>query len=238
MSTGVRNSWQDVRKYVRGQILNLTYRPGDKLPRDEDIARELNCARSTVHRAMRSLAEDGIIERRRKAGTKVNPDPVTRATLDIPITRIEIESRGYTYRHQLIESRVLKAAPAHLVRPSTTDAIPVCHIRTLHLADERPFVFEDRWVSLQTVPEIRDVDLAEISANEWLVHNRPYSNCDVEIFVDRTTDTEARIMEVLSGTSLLVLERTTWIDAAPITHVRAVHAKGYRLISTDRQARP
>ena len=84
MSIGARHSWKDVRNHIRGQILDTTYRPGDKLPRDEDIAKELDCARSTVHRAMRSLAEDGMIERRRKGGTTVNPDPVDADYLENP----------------------------------------------------------------------------------------------------------------------------------------------------------
>ena len=94
MSAGIRHSWREVRDHIRGQILDSTYRPGEKLPRDEGIAKELDCARSTVHRAMRSLAEDGVVERRRKGGTKVIPDPVMRTKLNIPITKGEIESRG------------------------------------------------------------------------------------------------------------------------------------------------
>lgn len=70
--------------------MSRRYKPGDKLPRDEDIAEELGCARSTVQRAMQDLNDAGIVERKRKSGTQVRPDPVTRATLDIPITRVEV----------------------------------------------------------------------------------------------------------------------------------------------------
>ena len=231
MSIGARHSWKDVRNHIRGQILDTTYRPGDKLPRDEDIAKELDCARSTVHRAMRSLAEDGMIERRRKGGTTVNPDPVTRTTLKIPITKIEIESRGHEYRHHLIGAEQLSATPSIAARFGLVEAGSFLKIRALHLADGRPYVFEDRWVSLDTVPEIQDVDLSETSANEWLVLNRPYSRCDVQIYASEAGEDEARFMDAKRGSALLVLERTTWIDDAPITHVRAVHAQGYRIVS-------
>ena len=97
-----RLSWTDVRDEIRARILNRTYAPGDKLPRDEDIALELGCARTTVHRAMQELSQTGLVERKRKGGTQVKIDPVTRATFDIPITRCEVEQRGSKYDYQLI----------------------------------------------------------------------------------------------------------------------------------------
>ena len=80
-----------MRNEIRMRILNRTFAPGDKLPRDEDIAVELGCARATVHRAMQDLAQIGLVERKRKGGTYGGSDPVTRATFNIPITRREVQ---------------------------------------------------------------------------------------------------------------------------------------------------
>ena len=106
MSAEVRHSWVDIRNWVHSRILDRTYRPGDKLPRDEDIAKELGCARSTVQRAMRDLSDAGIVERKRKGGTQVRASPVTRATLDIPVTRTEVEQRGGVYGYQLLRQAI------------------------------------------------------------------------------------------------------------------------------------
>ena len=46
MNMELRLSWTDVRDEIRTRILSRTYAPGDKLPRDEDIAAELGCART------------------------------------------------------------------------------------------------------------------------------------------------------------------------------------------------
>ena len=88
-----RLSWKYVRDEIHHEILSGRYGPGDRLPRDADIANQLNCARSTVQRAMQDLSDIGLVERRRKGGTRVHPEPVTRATLDIPITRHEVEKK-------------------------------------------------------------------------------------------------------------------------------------------------
>ena len=63
-----RLSWKDVRDEIHEAILSGRYGPGDRLPRDADIADGLNCARSTVQRAMQDLFNNGLVERRRKGG--------------------------------------------------------------------------------------------------------------------------------------------------------------------------
>lgn len=227
-----RLSWKDVREEIRRRILDSTYKPGDKLPRDHDLALELECARSTVQRAMTSLADAGIVERKRKGGTIVKLDPVTRATLNIPITKVEIEERGFKYGHHLISNEITKAPPSISARFNVAHLDPVARIKALHMASARPYILEDRWISLETVPEFRDVDLLKISANEWLVRNRPSSRCDVQIYAAPIMQDEANLMEVPVGTAMLILERTTWIGDEPITHVKATHSFDYRLMTS------
>lgn len=226
-----RLSWTEVRDRIHRQILDGTYGPGDKLPRDEDIAEALGCARSTVQRAMRDLSDSGIVERRRKGGTQVRPDPVTRATLDIPITRLEIEARGAGYGYQMIRSGLELTPPAVTAGFGLPAPCPMLRVEALHLADGRPHVYEDRWISPDTVPEIMDVDLTRDSANEWLVRNKPYSRCDLRFFAEKASERIAGLMDIDPGEALLVIERTTFIGALPITRVKAVTAPGYQLLT-------
>ncbi len=222
-------TWKDVREKIHVEILNGVYAPGDKLPRDLDIAANMNCARTTVQRAMRYLADSGIVERRRKGGTRVRPDPLTRATLDIPDTRKEVEAKGATYGYQLV-SKSLELAPRSVVAAfGLTAPEQMLRIKALHMADNRPYTFEDRWVSTKTVPEILQIDLATQSANEWLIHNRPYSRFDLRFFAEAADAPTANLLDTRSGEALLVIERTTWIGNAPITTLKATTCPGYQL---------
>ncbi|TLP48742.1 UTRA domain-containing protein [Cohaesibacter sp. CAU 1516] len=233
MTSDQKHSWSDIRELIHSRILDATYRPGDKLPRDEDLALELGCARTTVHRAMRSLAESGIVERRRKGGTIVCTDPVTRTRLDIPVTRLEVEMSGAVYAYHMVDCR-------HLLAPGSVTAVMglverevMLNIKALHLSDGKPFIYEDRWISLETVPEILKVDLKRQNANEWLVRNRPYNRCSVQLYAEAALGEIAEQMLVAPGSALLHIERTTWLNDAPITHVRATTAPGYRLSTTS-----
>lgn len=233
MTGQTRLSWTDVRDEIRARILNRTYAPGDKLPRDEDIALELGCARTTVHRAMQELSQTGLVERKRKGGTQVKIDPVTRATFDIPITRCEVEQRGSKYDYQLI-SRSLDDTPLSVMaRFGIQQTVQMLHVKALHLADNRPYIFEDRWVDTRSTPDIMNVDLKVESANEWLVRNKPYSRVDVRFFAMNAEGESAEHLSTKAGDALLVIERTTWIGQDPITSVQAVAAPGYQLSAVN-----
>lgn len=231
MTIGSKKAWTDIRDQIHEWVLDGTYTPGDKLPRDEDIAETLDCSRSTVQRAMGDLSESGIVERRRKGGTTVRSDPVTRATLDIPITRKEVEHTGRKYGYQLV-SQTTEMIPASLAaRFELPRPCPMLRVQALHMADSEPFIYEDRWICVETVPEIENVDLAQRSANEWLVRNKPYSRCDLRFGALKANANFARLLETELGEALFVMDRTTWIGTAPITSVKAVTTPGYELLT-------
>lgn len=229
--TANRLSWKDVRDEIHESILAGRYGPGDRLPRDADIAQDLNCARSTVQRAMQDLSDSGVVERRRRGGTRVRSEPVTRATLDIPITRSEVEQKGGRYGHQLIRCAQGPAPRSVLAAFELSQPQEMLNVDALHLSDGQPYIFEERWISLETVPEILDVDLTRQSANEWLVLNKPYSRCDLKFYAIPAAGEIAELLHTDPGAALFVIERTTWIDMAPITTVKSITTPGYQLVT-------
>ena len=231
MTTEIRHNWKSVRDIIHQQILDSTFGPGDKLPKDEEIAEELNCARATVQRAMQDLSDSGVVERKRKGGTRVRSNPVTRAVLDIPITRIEVEERGSAYGYQLIRKEVAETPLAITGNFELNAPEKMLRVEAMHLADRRPYIYEERWISISTNPEITDVDLSAISANEWLVRNKPYNRCDIQFFAERAGKYYSELFGTDENAALLVIERTTWQEQKPITSVKAVTMPGYRMIT-------
>jgi len=199
------------------------------IPSEVELAAEFGCARATINRALRELAETGLLDRRRKAGTRVSLNPVRKATLDIPVTGLEGESRGAHYRHRLLE-KTRTNAPGHVAaRMNLPQDSAVLHLKTLHLADDRPFLFEDRWVNLAAAPAILDAPLAQISANEWLVQTVPISGGDISFGAEPASKADAAALGVAPGAALFVIERLTFMGSATVTDVRLAYAPGYRM---------
>ena len=232
MSTTTRHSWKSIRNSIHQKILDSTYLPGDKLPRDEDIAQEMGCARTTVQRAMQDLSDSGIVQRKRKRGTLVPRAPVTRATLSIPVAREEVEQRGSVYGYQLVKKTIAETPLSVIASFGLTAACKMLNVEALHLADQRPYIYEDRWISTDTVPEIVNVDLKKHSANEWLIQHKPYSRCDIRFYAIKATEYYAQLLDTEVNEALFVTERTTWIGDKPITTVKAVAGPGYQMLTS------
>lgn len=97
-----KTSFQDVRDEVMRRIEARVWDQGALLPTEADLAEEFGCARATVNRALRELADRGIIDRKRKSGTRVATLPVKQAKLEIATTRRLVEERNATYRYALV----------------------------------------------------------------------------------------------------------------------------------------
>lgn len=221
-------NWEDIRAEVLRRIRMRLWLPGAVIPTEEALAYEFGCARATVSRALRELAESGVLERRRKAGTRVALHPVRKATLDIAVTRLEVEGRGQAYGYHLIEA-VLAAAPmAVCSKLGLAMGAEWLHLRSLHLADGVPFLYEDRWLN-PTVLLDPAPDFLRLSANEWLVGNVIYARGDIAFSAANASEDEAAMLGVPTGMALFITERSTWGEAEAITCVRLAYAPGYRL---------
>ena len=223
-----RANWEDIRAEVMRRIRLRLWLPGAVIPTEEALATEFGCARATVSRALRELAEAGVLERRRKAGTRVALHPVRKATLDIAVTRREVEGRGQVYGYHLIEA-VLAAAPMTVLsKLGLAQGANWLHLRSLHLAGGVPFLYEDRWLNPSVLLDPAP-DFAGISANEWLVTHVSYARGDIAFSAANASAVEAEVLGVPVGAALFITERSTWGDATPITWVRLAYAPGYRL---------
>ncbi len=230
--TAEQQSWQSVQEEVLRRIHEREWKPGDLIPGEAALAEEFGCARATVNRALRELAGAGLLDRRRKAGTRVALNPVRKATLDIPVTRLEIERRGAAYGYALIETAT-KEPPVSARAALGPEAAPeLLHVRCVHLADGKPYAYEDRWIDPASAPGVRDVDLARVSANEWLVRNAPFTRGDVAFSAESADASDAEALGVPQGAALLVLRRTTWAGDRPITSVRLAYAPGHAIRTT------
>lgn len=220
--------WEAIRAEVTRRIRARIWPPGALIPSEEMLAQEFGCARATVNRALKELADGGVLERKRKAGTRVALLPVRKATLDIPVIRQEVTARGQTYAFRLIAQSGGEPPLAVAARLGLPVGCPMLHLQTLHLAGGLPQVYEDRWLNPAVLPSPAP-DFAAVSANEWLVANLSYVTGDIAFSAEPASAAEAAALSVQSGTALFITERCTWGPDAPITWVRLSHAPGYRL---------
>jgi DNA-binding FadR family transcriptional regulator len=69
----VRNLHHEVADQIGMRIVTQAIRPGEKLPAELELCKMLGVSRTAIREAIRVLAAKGLVEARRRAGTKVRP---------------------------------------------------------------------------------------------------------------------------------------------------------------------
>jgi len=222
-----RISFQYVRDEVKRRIETRVWPQGSLLPTETQLAEEFNCARATVNRALRELAEQGFVERKRKSGTRVKKSPSKQAKLELSLARQMVEDQNATYRYALVE-RDIDVTPgwlgSQLGLPSDAR---VLHVVCMHYADNRPFQHEEGWINIAAIPEIEYADLQQMSPHEWLLNVAPFSEAEIAFCAISADSRLADYMGTTSGAPMIQLERTTWREGQPLSFGRMTHHPGY-----------
>ena len=222
-------TWQSVQKEVLRRIHAREWKPGALIPNEADLAQEFGCARTTVNRALRALADNGLLERRRKAGTRVARQPVAKATLEIAAIRHEVEERNQTYSYQLIARERLVPPVAISGTMKTEAGQKLLNVQALHLADHHPYALENRWINTDAVPSALEQNFQTVSSNEWLLENVPFTNGSISFFAVSATGKTAAHLACAEGSALLCFDRLTWDGTNTITKVCVTYGPGHLL---------
>ena len=222
-------SYRDIKETVLARIRSGEWLPDSLLPNEQDLAVEFSCTRTTVNRALRELADEGYLERRRKAGTRVLSAPQRQARFTIPMVRDEVEALGGTYRYALVSSDVLQTPDWLRARLALKPDQDVLHVRCMHFNGNTPFQFEDRWIVIASVPEVAKTDFSETGPNEWLIQTVPFTNVELSFLASRADEAVAAFLDIPVGEPVFTGERITWLDGQPVTFAKMYFAAGYRM---------
>jgi GntR family histidine utilization transcriptional repressor len=222
-------TFRDVMAEILRRITQGPWGPGTLLPGEVELAQEFGCSRTTMNRALREVNDLGLLDRRRKAGTRVRMAPLRQARFEMPLVRAEVGKTGATYRYSLL-SRDVRSAPDWLrAKMKLDDGTQVVHLTCLHFADNAPFQLEDRWINAGALPEVLDQDFSEIGPNEWLISTVPYSEVEVSFKAVAANAAAVTHLDYEPDAPVFCVERATWWQRAAITHVTLMYHQGYEM---------
>ena len=218
---------------VMGEILRRIttgpWGPGTLLPTEVELAGEFGCSRTTINRALREVSDLGLLDRRRKAGTRVRLAPIRQARFAMPLVRAEIERTGAAYRYALLKRHRMPAPDWLAARLDLAPAAPVVQVMCLHHADGLAFQLEERWINVTALPAVDGQSFALSGPNDWLVATVPFSQVEVSFLATAATGTVVTHLGHRPGDPVFAIERATWWQDAALTLVTLSHRAGYRM---------
>src|SRR5215469_4946673 len=143
-------AYQRIQRMIRAQIEAGELKPGDTVASERELAKIHGVSLMTARHALGSLEQEGVVERRRGAGTFVAPPRIHFNKL-MSYTE-QMASRGLAAASKVITARVIEREEeiaARLMLPATAKIIKIERLR--HTPDE-PFALETCYLSADKSP--------------------------------------------------------------------------------------
>ena len=209
--------WLQIRRAIAHPILSGVWPAGTRVPPELLLTDHYRTSRMTVNKAIQSLATEGLVARRPKIGTFVTARARERPVLEIWDAADAVHREGGHYGYRLIERGLVGVSDAGRTAIGVAPEAKLLRILCLHLSDDRPFQFEERFVNVAAAPEIMRQTLANISPGQWLLANVPWTEARHAISARGAPGAIAQHLDLEIGDACLVVERRTWNDAMPVT---------------------
>lgn len=222
-----------IRSEIEKKIMSGEWPIGHRIPFEVSLAKHYGCSRMTVNKALTELARAGLIARIKRSGSFVSQPQSQAAVLEINDIRKEVESLSLTYAFSIIRSIRRSATKEDVSGLEILPGTPVLELECVHLAAGKPFCFEQRLINLDVVPTAEGVDFQDVTPGQWLLNQVPWSSAEHRIHAAAADKATSAALALEEGAACLVVERRTWSNAGPVTHVQLTYpGYGHALVAT------
>ena len=213
-----------IHRDIQQRIVAGDWPAGTRIPFETDLAEQYGCSRMTVNKALSALAQEGLITRRRKAGSFVAEPKVEQAVMQIQDFAMEAARLGLPYQHEITLHRQERLDATTARATGLPRGARVLHISCRHSIGAQPVAFEDRLIILATVPAAAEERFDAIPPGTWLLRRVPWTQAEHTIRARCADAALAGLLNVALGEACLVLQRRTWHQGAPVTIVDITYA--------------
>ena len=187
----------EIQNLLLQRIKNGDYQEGQLIPKEVDLAEQLNVSRPTVRHAIRNLVQAGYLERRKKRGTIVTQTKIKQQfTHVIESYNTEIQNNGLIAKTQVLNFSTEKAsdevAEALTIKPNTE----VYKLVRLRSADNKPVVFVVTYLPIAQLSDLQKIDFTHHSLySELAKAGLEITHVSRKIEVHPATEEEAQLLE-------------------------------------------
>lgn len=219
----MKHLYQRIRDDIEARIMSGEWPPGHRIPFEHELMAEYGCSRMTVNKVLSTLAANGLITRRRRAGSIVAEPSTERAVLEIQDFALDAARAGTVYSFKILHRAIEPIDVAAAQRTGMPAGTRMLNITTLHSMDGVPGAYEQRLINLATVPEAGKERFADDPPGTWLLRRVPWTDAEHIVRAVSADSLLAKCLHIETGSACLVLERRTWQAGAFVTEARIAY---------------
>lgn len=162
-------AYKRIQNTIRTSIESAELRVGDAVPSERELARLHKVSLMTARHALAGLESEGLVERRRGAGTFVSPPKIHFNKLTSYTEHMS--SRGLAPRTKVLTARVVDNEPEVAARLGLPANGALVKVERLRLTDEEPFALEIGYLPARDFPGLERLPLQRVSLFSTLQHH-------------------------------------------------------------------
>lgn len=212
--------YQQVKHLIMRRINSGHWKPGSKIPSENELVDLLGISRMTVNRALRELTAEGALIRRKGAGSFVAPQKPRFALFQIKSIAEEINEWGGNHASEVILLEQV-TVPAGLIDKMQVKAeAKVYHSLILHKDGTLPIQLAERYVNPEIAPGYINQDFSSLTPSEYLLSVAPVDEVEHTIETQLPDTLMINHLKINELEPCLVLNRTTWLSGKVASHNR------------------
>lgn len=151
--------YKEIAEDIRRGILEGKYNPNEQLPLEKEMCQQYNVSRITIKKAVDELVDEGLVIKRRGAGTFVKAFDNS----DVEGFSMSKQFSGFTEsnKNKKVESKILKFEVIHPSEEIATKLKMTCddfvyYIVRVRYADDEALVIEYTYMPIGVIPGIKN----------------------------------------------------------------------------------
>lgn len=203
-------AYKRIQSAIRHRIEAAELRPGDAVASERELARIHNVSLMTARHALVGLEREGLVERRRGAGTFVAAPKIHFNKL-MSYTE-HMSSRGLSPRSRVLVAKVVEHEAEVAGRLGLPANSPLVKIERLRLTGEDPFALETCHLPASEFSGLVDAPLGRVSLFATLAHDYgvELAYADEEVDATAADGKVADLLQVPHGSPVLRIRQVIY----------------------------
>lgn len=205
--------YQQIKDWIRRNILDGTWPEHYQLQAEDDLAQELSVNRGTLRNAIKSLIDEGLLIRIHGKGTFVASKKVEQPLAESLITFSESLIRQHiAYTTIVLQQQIIPADEelAALFKVNLDE--PILCLQRVRYVENKPIIFFTNYVPTKYFPQIEQKDFASRRLFEVMEHDYDFKISWAQRYF------EARTADAQVAAALLIPEGSPIMFGKQITH--------------------
>jgi GntR family transcriptional regulator len=217
-------AYQKIQRAIRQRIEAKQLKPGDAVSSERELARIHNVSLMTARHALATLEREGVVERRRGAGTFVAPPRIQFNKL-MSYTE-QMASRGLTPSSKVIGAKIVEDEPEIAARLGQSATSRMVKIERVRLTTDEPFAMETCYLPAAEFADLVNAPLGRVSLFALLEHDYGIELAYADEEVDATVaeGRMALLLNLRAGAPLLRIRQVIYSSKnQPVIYVIGVY---------------